>query len=170
MISLPTPERRRPPESAGEVDTLVGMLDFLRDTAVVKVAGLTDEQARTATVPPSALTPAGVVKHLAATERWWFSLDFAAADLPEPWAEDDPEPGNFVVGPEETLAAIVTDYQEECARSRAVIASAALDDPARGKDMHFNLRYAVVHMIEETARHCGHLDLLREAIDGATGQ
>lgn len=170
MTAVPAPKRRRPPESAGEVDTLVGMLDFLRDTAVVKVAGLTDDQARTATVPPSTLTPAGVVKHLAATERWWFSLDFAAADLPEPWLEDDPAPGNFVVGPAETLAAIVTDYQEECARSRAVAAAAGLDDPARGADMHFNLRYAMVHMIEETARHCGHLDLLREAIDGSTGQ
>ena len=62
------------------------------------------------------------------------------------------------------------EYERECERSRGAIAGASLDDMAKGADMEFNLRYALVHMIEETARHCGHLDLLREVTDGATGQ
>jgi uncharacterized protein DUF664 len=65
---------------------------------------------------------------------------------------------------------IVDAYLAECDRSRRMIADAALDDLARGPDMAFTLRYALAHMIEETARHCGHLDLLRERIDGSTGQ
>ena len=68
------------------------------------------------------------------------------------------------------LAAIVAEYERECEASRAAVAGADLDDPARGPDMTFNLRYAFTHMIEETARHCGHLDLLREVTDGRTGQ
>ena len=60
-------------------------------------------------------------------------------------------------------------YVEECERSRRAVADAALDDPARGEGMDFTLRYAFVHMIQETARHCGHLDLLRETTDGAVG-
>ena len=102
-------------------------------------------------------------------ERFWFSIDFAAADLEWPWTDDN-QHGNFPLGPEDTLAGLVTDYLAECDRSRRAIEGAALDDLARGKDMTFNLRYALVHMIEETARHCGHLDLLRETLDGTTGQ
>ena len=66
--------------------------------------------------------------------------------------------------------AIVDEYERECERSRAAIAGADLGDMAKGADMTFNLRYALAHMIEETARHCGHLDLLRETTDGRTGQ
>ncbi len=78
--------------------------------------------------------------------------------------------GNFQVLPEETLAGIVAGYQEECERSRQVVARADFDARARGPGMAFNLRYALLHMIEETARHCGHLDLLRERIDGQVGE
>jgi hypothetical protein len=80
----------RPTEDAPEKETLAGLLDFLRATVVNKVAGLSDEQARTASVPPSTLTPAGVVKHLAGVERFWFSVDFAGLDVAWPWTEDDP--------------------------------------------------------------------------------
>lgn len=161
--------RPRPPETGTEREVLTGLLDFLRATVVNKVAGLTDEQAFGTPVPPSTLTPAGVVKHLTGVERFWFSIDFAGADLAWPWPEDDPH-GNFPLAPDDTLAGIVADYLFECDRSRRAIEGAALDDPARGPDMSFNLRYALAHMVEETARHCGHLDLLRERIDGATGQ
>jgi hypothetical protein len=86
--------RTRPPESGGERELLTGLLDFLRATAVNKVSGLTDEQAFSAPVTSSELTPASVVKHLTGVERFWFSIDFAGADLPWPWPEDDPH-GNF---------------------------------------------------------------------------
>jgi hypothetical protein len=161
--------RRRPAEDAAERDTLAGMLDFLRATVVTKVAGLTDADAFREPVPPSTLTPAGVVKHLTGVERFWFSIDFAGADVPWPWTDDDPH-GNFRPRPAETLVGIVAEYRAECGRSRTVIDSAELHDLARSDGMAFTLRYALVHMIEETARHCGHLDLLRESIDGVTGE
>jgi hypothetical protein len=161
--------RSRPPEDGSELQVLAGLLDFLRSTTINKVAGLTSEQAFSAPVPPSALTPAGVVKHLTGVERFWFSIDFAGADLPFPWPEDDPH-GNFPIAPGDTLPGIVAAYTEECDRSRAAINGRALDEPARGAGMSFTLRYALAHMVEETARHCGHLDLLRERIDGARGE
>jgi len=161
--------RSRPREDAAELQTLTGMLDFLRATAVNKVAGLTGEQAFARSVPASALTPASVVKHLAGVERFWFSIDFAAQDVAWPWTDDDPH-GNFPIGQSDTVTAIVAGYVAECERSRQAIAGAAPDDRARGDGMSFTLRFALTHMIEETARHCGHLDLLRESIDGKTGE
>jgi hypothetical protein len=160
--------RSRPMTQGSERAMLESMLDFYRATVVNKVAGLTDSQAFTAAVPPSTLTPATVVKHLAGTERFWFSIDFADLDVTWPWTDDDLH-SNFRIEPGDTLAAIVTDYVEECARSRRAIADADLDDSARGEDMDFTLRFALLHMVEETARHCGHLDLLREVTDGAVG-
>jgi hypothetical protein len=65
---------------------------------------------------------------------------------------------------------VVVAYQAECQRSREIVAVASLEDRARGEGMTFRLRYALAHMIEETARHCGHLDLLRESLDGQTGE
>ncbi|MDP9296335.1 MAG: DinB family protein [Actinomycetota bacterium] len=144
-------------------------LDFLRATVVNKVAGLSDEQAFGHPVQPSELTPAGTVKHLTGVERFWFSIDFAGADLPWPWTEEDPH-GAFGLTQGDTLEGIVAAYRAECDRSRREVAGAAVDDRARGSGMTFTLRYALVHMIEETARHCGHLDLLRERIDGQTGE
>jgi hypothetical protein len=146
------------------------MLDFLRDTVVNKVAGLTDQQAFARPVHPSALTPAGVVKHLTGVERFWFAIDFAALDVEWPWTEDNPH-GNFPLAPTDTLADLVAAYRAECTRSRDITAAAAsLDDLAKGEDMTFNLRYALTHLIEETARHLGHLDLLRESTDGTVGE
>ena len=147
---------------------LESMLDFYRATVVNKVAGLTDAQAFTTTVSPSKLTPATVVKHLAGTERFWFSIDFANLDVTWPWTDDDLH-SNFRIEPGDTLPMIVADYVEECARSRRAIADSHLDDAARAEGMDFTLRYAMIHMIQETARHCGHLDLLRETTDGAVG-
>ena len=132
------------------------------------MAGLTDVQAFATAVAPSTLTPATVVKHLAGPERFWFSIDFAALAVTWPWTDDDLH-GNFRVEPGDTFATIVAEYVEECASSRRVTAGGDLDDAARGEGMDFTLRYAMIHMIQETARHCGHLDLLREATDGAVG-
>jgi hypothetical protein len=159
-----TVTRTRPATDTDEITTLTQMLDFLRATVVHKVSGLSDADAFTAVVPPSTLTPAGIVKHMSVVERWWFSVDFANADVPEPTPG-----GHFELEPDDTLSALVAEYLAECERSRQAIADESLDEMARGKDVHFNLRYALLHMIEETARHCGHLDLLRERIDGETG-
>ncbi len=160
--------RVRPAQDAGERDTLTGLLDYLRATVLHKVAGLTHEQAFSRPVPASALTPAGLVKHLTGVERFWFSIDFAGHDLPWPWTGDHPD--SFALAPADTLAGLVAAYRAECARSAAAIEGAALDDRARAEGNSFTLRYALGHLIQETARHCGHLDLLRESIDGQTGE
>ncbi|MEV8375328.1 DinB family protein [Kribbella sp. NPDC056861] len=163
-------DRVRPPESAGERETLTGMLDYLRDSVVNKVAGLTSAQAFANAVPASALTPAGLVKHLTGVERFWFAIDFAGQDIDWPWTDDNPH-GNFTLTDSDTLPALVAAYQAECARSRSITAAASsLDDVAVGDGMTFNLRYALTHLIEETSRHLGHLDLLRESTDGSTGE
>ena len=165
-----SPVRRiRPTESGTEQETLTQMLDFLRATVVAKTAGLSDEQAMARSVPASELTVASLVKHLTGTERFWFSIDFAGLDVPWPWPDDDPH-GNFTIASGDTLASLVSEYHAECGRSSAAIDGAGLDEVARFDGMDFTLRYALVHMIEETARHCGHLDLLRESIDGERGQ
>jgi len=169
MTNVSPVERQQPREDAPERETLTERLDFLRATVVNKVAGLTDEQAFGYPVEPSELTPAGTVKHLTGVERFWFSIDFANADVPHPWPEDDRH-GAFAPEPGDTIDSLVAGYLEECERSRAVVAAAGLDEIAAAPDMDFNLRYALAHMIEETARHCGHLDLLRERIDGSRGQ
>jgi hypothetical protein len=167
---VPEPiERRQPPEIADERTALTGRLDFLRATVVNKVAGLADADARRTVLPPSQLTAAGLVKHLTGIERFWFSIDFADTGASWPWHDDDPH-GNFRLSDDDTLPGIVDAYLEECETSRAIVRSAELDDRARGEGMTFDLRYALLHVIEETARHCGHLDLIREQIDGQTGE
>lgn len=168
MTDVQPVPRSRPLQTGPERAMLESMLDTYRATVVNKVAGLSDEQAFRTAVPPSTLTPATVVKHLTGTERFWFSIDFANLDVPWPWTDDDLH-GNFRIDPSDSLAAIVAAYLEECESSRRAIRDADLDDPARGEDMEFTLRFALLHMIEETARHCGHLDLLREATDGVVG-
>lgn len=162
-------ERRHPDEAVDERATLTQRLDFLRATAVQKATGLSDEQAFDHPVPASTLTIGGLLNHLSGVERWWFSLDFARSDIDPPWEETDPD-GGLTVQPGTHIADIIDEYVQECERSRSAIDGHPLDAMALGDDMHFNLRYALTHMIEETARHCGHLDLLRESIDGETGQ
>jgi hypothetical protein len=169
MTGVEPVERPEPSQIGTEREILTGLLDFLRGTVVNKVAGLTDEQAFGRPVPASALTPAGVVKHLTGVERFWFTIDFANQDVPWPWTSENRH-GNFPIAPEDTLAGIVAGYLAECERSRTIVAAADLDEHAHAPDLDFTLRYALAHMIEETGRHAGHLDLLRESIDGAAGE
>lgn len=161
--------RVRPGEKGTERETLTQLLDFLRSTVVLKATGLSEEKARSRPVPASQLTVAGVVKHLCGVERFWFSIDFAGLGLPWPWTDDDPH-GNFLLEDTDTVAAIVAEYRAECERSRRAIEGYALDTVALSEGMDFTLRYALAHMVEETARHCGHLDLLRESLDGQRGE
>jgi len=145
------------------------MLHYVRTAIVRKAEGLTEQQARLAPVPPSTMTPAGLVKHLTGTERFWFSIDFAGVDLEHPWPEDDRH-GAWALDETDTLPDLIEAYKAECARSDASVAGYDLDDIARAEGMDFQLRFAYAHMIQETARHAGHLDLLREVLDGTRGQ
>jgi hypothetical protein len=161
-------DRVRPPEQGDERANLRGVLDFARGAVIRKVAGLTEEQARLAAVPPSTLTPGGVLKHLIGTERFWFSIDFADLPVEHPWPEDDPQSA-FTLTAADTVPVLIEAYRAECARSEAAVAGYDLDRTAEADGMDFTLRFAYAHMIEETARHAGQLDLLREVIDGSTG-
>jgi hypothetical protein len=167
---MPEIARIRPAEDTDERGTLTGLLDFLRATVELKATGLTDKQAFARPVHPSALTPGGIVKHLTGVERFWFTIDFAGQDVAWPWTEEDPH-GCFPIEPGDTIAGVLAAYRTECARSREIVAANSLDDRARSPEgLNFTLRYALAHLIEETARHLGHLDLLRESTDGLVGE
>ncbi|MBN9390017.1 MAG: DinB family protein [Chloroflexi bacterium] len=165
--------RRDPPAIAAERETLNGFLDYHRATILKKVQGVDEEKGKRPSMPPSTLNLVGLVKHLAVNEIWWFQDRFAGLNpqgLPD--ADNDPE-ADFRVEPGETLAGLIAYYNEACEASRRIVASASLDDlsAATGRDgTKFTLRWIILHMIEETARHNGHADLLREGIDGVTGE
>ena len=156
---------------ADERTTLTGTLDWFRAIAVNKVAGLSDDDARRV-MTPSGLTPLGVVKHLAYVERGWFQETFAGEDV-----EAVDEPGDnsaeFRLEPSDTVESVTAFYRSEITRSRAITEGAPSLDALSAKETefhgHVSLRWLLVHMIEETARHDGHLDLMREQIDGRTG-
>jgi hypothetical protein len=160
--------RTEPPPSASEKETLEAFLDYHRQTVVVKCAGLTEEELRRPMVV-SGTSMLGVVKHLGFNERWWFQEVFAAQDAEFPWNEDDPD-AEFRIEEHETAESVFDFYMQECDKSRAIVAGANLDDIAGNSKSARSLRWIVFHMLEETARHNGHLDILREMIDGTTGE
>jgi uncharacterized damage-inducible protein DinB len=163
-------ERARTPVNADEGPSLEAFLDFQRATVTMKVAGLSDEMARRRLVP-SRTTAASVVQHLAATERYWFRARLMGDGWTYPGWDDD-EDADFDVADTATLADIVADYRQACDEARAIAADLALDTLAvvRGQGGDYvSLRWIMLHMVEETARHNGHLDVLRELLDGATG-
>ena len=170
-VIIDTCERPEPPIIGAEKEVLSGFLEFLRGTILCKRGGLSDEELRRPH-DPSGLALLGMVKHLAAGERTWFRIRFNGEGLEDPRNPHDPAQ-YWRIAPEETTEAIVDFYNEEVAAARHIVASADLDtlakvppDAMRG----MQLRWIVNHMIEETARHCGHADLIREAIDGQTGE
>jgi hypothetical protein len=167
--------RRDPPRQSDERTTLESFLDYYRDTILWKVDGMSDRDLRKVIVP-SGWSPLGMVKHLAYVERNWYRMRFAGEeDLSVPWTDDDPD-ADFRIEPEETTERILEFYRDECRRSREIARGASFDDVAaawpadRPPEKRPNLRWITVHMIEETARHAGHLDVVRELIDGTVGE
>lgn len=161
--------RPKPPFAGDERDTLNGFLDFLRATVERKVAGLDHAQIRQPLVASSPLmTPGGVVKHLVAVERWWFSEVLGDGAAPPLFSADDHD-FEFRLTDGETAESLLADYAAECERSRAIVAAMELTQVAERR-RQVSVRWVLTHMIEETARHVGHLDLLRESLDGATGE
>ena len=168
--------RPDPPLAGDELATLLGFLDLQRATLEWKCRGLTDEQLA-APLPPTAMTLGGMLKHLARVEDNWFSEVVAEADKPEPWASMPwaAEWEHFTEDPGDELRRL---WAERVAASRQIVAGqiahgpSALDATHAAWDGrgHVSLRWVLVHMIEEYARHNGHADLLRESIDGETGE
>jgi uncharacterized damage-inducible protein DinB len=169
--------RVEPAFDADERTMLEGYLDYHRATVLWKASGLTQAQLAQ-TVPSSSLTIGGLVKHLALVEDSWFTQRFAGLDEPAPWvgvdwdADPDWEHHSAADDSPDDLLGL---YAAACARSRAVFAAAeSLDQHSVVSDRRtgapFSLRWILLHMLEETARHNGHVDLLRESIDGLTGE
>ena len=157
---------------ADERTTLDAFLDYYRHAVTAKVRGVSDEDARRRLVP-SETTLASLIKHLARVEMSWFEHRLAQTPLEQlPYLRRvlEEHDGDFRVEPDETVETLVARYDEQCARSREIAAGKQLDDvvphPVLGD---VTMRWIMVHMIEETARHAGHADILREQIDGKTG-
>ncbi len=169
----PNHDRLEPAPIADERTALREWLDLHRATAVRKASGVTEEEARL-TLTPGGLSLIGLIRHLTEVERNWFQRGFLGESV-EPLYYSDADPdGDFHPAPEDALDEAIAVYLATCERSRAIEAAApSLDElaarvhPEMGR---FQLRWIMLHMIEETARHNGHADLLREAADGTVGE
>lgn len=153
-----------------EAAALRSYLDALRASALAILDGLTDEQLRTS-VLPSGWTPLGLIKHLGYAERYWFQKVFCGIAADVPWPDDDEK----LMTSAHPVAEVFAFYREQCERGNALLATTPLDTkpvrlhPHDPDDEVADLRGIVLHMIEETARHLGHLDAARELLDGRTG-
>ena len=169
-------ERANPPHAADDATMLRSFLDYYRATILRQAEGLTEDQLA-ATLGPSTLTLGGIVKHLTLVESWWFRMVFVG--LPDlPWVGDafaaDPD-WEFNSAKDDSWDLLVSRYQEVVAECNAILDRAlaspeGLDALARvpRHGNHASLRWILVHLIEEYARHAGHADLIRESIDGRT--
>lgn len=157
---------------AGERESLETWLDFHRATLLYKCQGLSAGQLARRPVPPSTLSLLGLVRHMAEVERWWFRRLFAAQPgLGDLYISDDYPDGEFDLAQASGAAADLATFASECALAREAAAGRSLDEtfghPRRAAPI--DLRWVYAHMIEEYARHNGHADILREQIDGVTG-
>ena len=174
--------RTDPPNAAGEAETLLAFLDFHRETLRLKTAGL-DAAGLDQRLAPSTLTLGGLLKHLAYVEDWWFNQVYADNPAPEPWAsvdwkadpdwelhsaaQDTPERLRELFDTSvEVSDRIVHDALAHPGALESLSRRTFRQDPTR----RHNLRWILVHLIEEYARHNGHADLLRESIDGQVGE
>jgi uncharacterized damage-inducible protein DinB len=170
--TAPAIERTEPDLIADERTSLDQWLDYHRATLLMKCAGLTAEQLKQRPVAPSTLSLLGLVRHMTEVERWWFRMHGAGEQLEFPY-----DPGltgaDFDDTADADAEANLAAYRAEIEAARAAVAGKDLDlvVPSRGDhpERTRDIRWIFVHMIEEYARHNGHADLLREAIDGATG-
>ena len=153
---------------------LLEFLDAQRASVLAIVAGL-DAEALTASVVPSGWTPLGLIEHLGHAERHWFQAVAMGSAGPLPWPEDPDEDEDAPFTTDRPAEAVFAFYRDQIERANEVLASTPLSARPRGRhnregaDEVTDLRFIVLHMIEETARHAGHLDIARELIDGMTG-
>jgi uncharacterized damage-inducible protein DinB len=163
-------ERTRPAKDLREREMLVDWLEYHRATLALKCDGLADDGLRARSVPPSTMSLLGLVRHMADVERYWFRIVLDGEEVaPRFWG--NPRPDEDFDGVE--TAVVAEDFaawHEECAIARERTAAHGLDDAGEKNGNPVTLRWILAHMIEEYARHNGHADLLREAVDGVTGQ
>ena len=175
FVDIDQDRRVDPPGQAAETSTLQGFLRWQRETLELKCAGLDPEQLARRAVPPSTLSLLGLVRHLADAERSWFRRGLAREDAPPLYASREDPDGDFngaVADPDLVAQAWAAwhdevDYADRFVAATPDLLSASVDTSDRGP---LSLRWVLVHMIEEYARHVGHADLLRQVIDGRVGQ
>ncbi|WP_337310991.1 DinB family protein [Candidatus Aeolococcus gillhamiae] len=166
-----TNDTRSPLPLVGEErEMLTAFLEWHRATFELKCSGVPAERLSEQPVPPSTMSLHGLVRHLAAVERWWFRIQFAGEDVPLLYYSDD-DPDQDFDSLDGDVAQAFEVWRTECDRAREIVRNAGLDDTAiqRRTSEPISLRRILVTMIAEYARHDGHADLLRERIDGATG-
>lgn len=164
------PEPTQPASSPAEV--LVRYLDYFRDQLTRKVEGLSEEEQRTSRLP-SAWTPVQLLKHLTHVERRWLEWGFEGAAVADPWA--DSRDGRWFVDDTESLTDLLMAFGEQARRSNAVIAAHALADVGRpgprwNGQPPATLERVLLHLVQEYARHVGHLDIVAELAGGPTGE
>jgi hypothetical protein len=159
-----------PAATATEHGALGGFLDRQREALIAKLDGLSDQDARHAATV-SSLSLLSLVKHAAVWERRWFQVIVAGLVLPGEWSgEDEERDSTFHLAADDTVASVVGFYRDQIALSDKLVAATDLGAPVARTDLiDQNVRYVVLHMIEETARHAGHADIIRETIDGRRG-
>jgi hypothetical protein len=170
--TAPAVERADPDLIADERKALEQWLDFHRETLLMKCGGLTPEQLKARSVPPSGLSLLGLVRHMTEVERWWFRMHVGGEDLAFPY-DPDSTGLDFTEVDGADAADNLEAYRAEIEAARAATTGKDLDlvVPSRGDhpERTRDVRWIYLHMIEEYARHNGHADLLREAIDGTVG-
>jgi uncharacterized damage-inducible protein DinB len=167
-------DRARPGLQAGEREMLTGWLEHHRGILLWKCEGLTDEQLRQRSAPPSSMSLLGLVRHMADVERGWFRQVLLGEGVPSLYETADDPDGDFNGADDADVAEAFRNFETECAAARQAVAGApSLDalseERSERTGQQFSLRWILTHMIEEYARHNGHADLLRERIDGVTG-
>jgi hypothetical protein len=168
--TAPGISRQDPPFATDERTMLESWLDYHRATLLWKCANLTGDQLIQRSAPPAKLSLLGLVRHMSDVERWWFRRGFRGEDIGGIyWIDADSDPDFDLVDAGNAEADFAT-FEAECELARKAAEGASLDDTFHSRRGHeISLRWIYVHMIEEYARHNGHADLLREAIDGAVG-
>jgi uncharacterized damage-inducible protein DinB len=161
------------PVSFDERTILTTLLDYTRDTVHAKCAGIAEQDARRAPLPGSPLmTISGLVSHLRWVEYGWLEAILLGEEDHSPGTGEDPD-REMRIAVEIPIAQLLAEYESSCARYRELVASLDLDTPSKGKmrwrTEPVTLRWILFHLIEETARHNGHIDILREMADGVTG-
>jgi uncharacterized damage-inducible protein DinB len=161
------------PHNWDERTILTTFLDYVRGTVHAKCAGLSDADARRAPLPSSPLmTISGLVSHLRWVEGSWIEKTLLGGTIDAPWTDSDPD-REFRTAVHVPLTQLLAEYQAACDRHRDIVASLSLDTPSRGalgwRTEPVTLRWILFHLTEETARHNGHIDILRELADGTRG-
>lgn len=166
------PSRTRPPHVADERTQLVGWLDLQRAIVHWKCEGLSEEDAHRAVLPASPLmTMAGIVSHLRWVEHTWFEVLFLGRPAEGPQFDETVEDADMIVD-DVPIQQLLDEYERQYRISNEIVAQHSFDEVGRHPDFKSagaTLRWMLIHMVEETARHAGHADIIREQLDGVKG-